>query len=124
MSKRHSLEKLFQAEATHVGLEVRQPSSIRIKKPVENSGGKKGKVVTTPDFFVVNPLNGKGVHVEIVNGKGGGAHKAAQKRVVEAAGVQNYVQVTGHEIIQIQQTQAIKEKRGLLMKMLYWLICA
>lgn len=75
MARRHSLERSFEEEATLAGLIVQQPKSIRIDKPVENSGGKKGKVVTTPDFFVINPENGKGGHVEIVNGRGRGGIK-------------------------------------------------
>ncbi len=110
MARRHSLEILFEQEALKAGLDVQQPRSIRIDQPVRNSGGKKGKVVTTPDFFVVNPDNGLGTHVEIVNGTGANEHKAAQRRVVEQAGVNNYVQVTGHEVVAIQKAETIEEK--------------
>lgn len=57
MARRHTLERSFEEEAIAAGLIVKQPKSIRIDKSVENSGGKKGKVITTPDFFVVNTDN-------------------------------------------------------------------
>lgn len=121
MARRHSLEILFEQEASRAGFDVQQPRSIRIDEPVENSGGKKGKVVTTPDFFVVNPDTWQGTHVEIVNGTGANEHKAAQRRVVEQAGVKNYVQVTGHEVTAIQEANTVKEKRLLLLQILYGL---
>lgn len=123
MARRHALERLFEKEAVAAGFVVRQPRSIRISEPVKNSGGKKDKVVTTPDFLVVNPDNGSEAHVEIVNGRGGGDHKAAQMRVVEAAGVKNYAQITGHEVYAIKNARTVEEKRYLLLKILYWLIC-
>lgn len=123
MSRGYTIERLFEQEATFAGLNVLPPKSIRIDRPVENSGGKKGKVVTTPDCFVVNPENEKGVHVELVNGRGGGEHKAAQKRVVEAAGIKNYVQVTGHEVIEVKEAETVEKKKALLLKMLHLLVC-
>jgi len=121
MARRHSLEILFEEEVQSAGFDVQQPKSIRIDKPVRNSGGKKGKVVTTPDFFVVNPDNGKGMHVEIVNGTGANDHKAAQRRVVKQAGVENYRQVTGHEVAAIKEAQTIEEKRLLILQILNYL---
>lgn len=121
MARRHSLEILFEQEALKAGFDVQQPRSIRIDEPVENSGGKKGKVVTTPDFFVVNPDNGLGTHVEIANGTGANEHKAAQRRVVKQARVENYVQVTGYEVTAIQEASTVEEKKLLLLQILYGL---
>ena len=108
MARRHSLETIFAEQAAAAGFIVEQAGSIRIDQPVENYNGKKGKVVTNPDFFVINPENNQD------NG-----HKAAQMRVVEKAGVENYVQLTGHQIHELQEAKTNQEIKSLLINMLY-----
>ena len=121
MARRHSLETIFAEQAAAAGFIVEQAGSIRIDQPVENYNGKKGKVVTNPDFFVINPENNQGVYVEIGNGKNNqdNGHKAAQMRVVEKAGVENYVQLTGHQIHELQEAKTNQEIKSLLINMLY-----
>ncbi len=125
MARRHSLEILFAKKAQAAGFIVDQAKAIRTQEAVENHNGKKDKVVTHPDFYVTNPETGQGVHVEIGNGKNrNNGHKAAQRRVVEKAGVENYVQLTGHQVLELKKTQSVEEIKALLMKMLYsMLIC-
>jgi hypothetical protein len=122
MSRRHSLETLFEKEAKAAGFLVKQAKSIRVKEPVKNSNGKKPKIVTNPDFFVIDPETKRGVHVEIGNGKGNNGHKAAQMRVIKKAGVENYVQLTGHQVLELKKTKNTKEKKSLLAKMLYLML--
>lgn len=124
MGRRNSLEIIFEEQAKAAGFIVEQAGSIRIKQPVENYNGKKGKIVTNPDFFVINPETGEGVYVEIGNGKNNkdNGHKAAQLRVVEKAGVENYVQLTGYQINELQEAKTEEEIKSLLMQMLYLIL--
>jgi hypothetical protein len=125
MAKRHSLEIIFEEQAKIAGFIVEQAKPIRIKKSeaVENHNGKKDKVVTYPDFYLTDPQTGQSVHVEIGNGKNhNNGHKASQMRVVEKAGVENYVQLTGQQVKELKKTKGKKEIESLLRRMLYLML--
>lgn len=125
MARRHSLEIIFEEQAKVAGFVVEQAKPIRIKKTeaVENHNGKKDKVVTYPDFYLTDPKTGQSVHVEISNGKNhDNGHKASQMRVVEKAGVENYVQLTGQQVKELKKTKDKKEIESLLRQMLYLLL--
>lgn len=113
-------EQLFEKVAREVGLQIHQPHPIRINYPVENRFGEIRKVVTTPDFFVVEPMSGQTAHVEVTNGSGNNSHKHAQQRVVDAAGIDNYIMLTGDQVAMVDQQPTYVEKRSLLIGLLGW----
>ena len=59
------------------------------------------------------------MHVEVTNGSGNNPHKKSQQRVDEAAGVENYVQLTGDEVSAIANEENPKKKRQLITKLLH-----
>jgi len=125
MARRHSLEIIFEEQAKTAGFIVEQAKPIRIKKSeaVENHNGKMDKVVTYPDFYVTDPKTKQSVHVEIGNGKNhNNGHKASQMRVVEKAGVDNYIQLTGQQVKELKKTKNKKEVESLLRRMLYLML--
>jgi len=61
------------------------------------------------------------MHIEITNGSGRTDHKAAQKRVVEAAGVENYTVITGNQLKELCERQTPVEKRLFLLTIFGWL---
>jgi len=90
---------------------------------VANHNGKIDKVVTYPDFYVTDPKTKQSVHVEIGNGKNhNNGHKASQMRVVEKAGVDNYIQLTGQQVKELKKTKNKKEVESLLRRMLYLML--
>lgn len=117
---KNKTEQLFAKVAREAGLQVHPPRPIRIESPVESRRGELTKVVTTPDFYVVEPDSGQSAHVEVTNGSGNNEHKQAQKRVVEAAGVNNYVVLTGDQVASIDVQVNAYNKRALLIAMLGW----
>ena len=118
MGRRNSNESLFEQIATHSGFCVLQPRSIRINDPVVDKCGIKRKIVTTPDWYVVDPASRQGVHVEVTDSSGCTPHKDAQRRVVEKARISNYVVVTGDQIQQLLAS-SLEERRQLLSLYLF-----
>jgi hypothetical protein len=86
---------LFGIEAREAGFKVENPKSIRIDQPVEDKNGIIQKTVTVPDYWIIDPSTELSMHVEVTTGGGETPHKEAQARVVAAAGVDNYVMITG-----------------------------
>jgi N-acetylmuramoyl-L-alanine amidase len=124
MGRRHSLEIIFEKQAKAAGFIVKDAKTIRIDEPVKNHNGRKDKVVTHPDFFVTDPETNQSVHVEIGNGKNdnNNGHKAAQMRVAKKAGVENYVQLNGHQIKELKKAKTVEELKKMLIQMLYLLL--
>lgn len=121
MGRRRTTEREFQRLAQEAGFSVMPPHSIRVKEPVQDKHGKQTKIVTTPDFFVVDPLTNNGVHVEVTDGAGNTPHKSAQQRVIESAGVTNYVVITGDQIAAVNDLSTIVEKRELFQHYLFYM---
>ena len=108
---RNSLEKIFAEAANKAGYIVQQAGAIRTAESLKNHSGKKAKVVTQPDFYVTNLETNQSVYVEIGNGKNNHheGHKAAQMRVVKKAGVENYVQLTGYQIKELEEAKKLNK---------------
>ena len=106
-----NLEKRFSKILSKTYLEVnRDCPSIRCDNcPVENKNGDLLKKVTKPDCYVCDPKTKQGMYVEITNGNGNGKHKKAQRRVVEAAGVNNYFVLTGDHMNQLEEVDTAEE---------------
>lgn len=119
MSKKKDSEALFKQAITGSGFTAEDPRVIVSLEAVKDKQGKKRKTKTLPDFYVVDKKSGQGVHVEVTNGSGNNPHKKAQQRVVEAAGVENYVQLTGDEVSAIANEENPKKKRQLITKLLH-----
>jgi hypothetical protein len=119
MGRRNRTEEIFAKAAEDAGFIVGNPQPIRAPEPITGKNGKK-KEVTLPDYYVIDPITGKGVHVEITNGRGLTDHKHNQMMVVAAAGVTNYAQVTGREIEEVSNAGNIR-KRALLLVIFGWL---
>lgn len=116
MGRRQTTETKFEKIAKKAGFVVRPGKSIRIDSPVNNKLGIRRKKVTTPDFFVSDRATGLEVHVEITNSSGNTPHKKAQKEVVSAAGIKNYVVITGDHIAQLEKLLSSKEQKKLLLQ--------
>ncbi len=113
-------ERLFRKNAKAIGLDVQEGKPIRSPEPVANKLGDNLKKVTVPDFYLVDRNTGLEMHVEITSGKGGGSHKQAQRRVVAAAGVENYVQIAGEDVLKIDAEPIVGRKKSILFALLGW----
>lgn len=109
------MEVEFENIARNAGFIVEPGRSIRIQRPVEDKNGLKRKTVATPDFLVADPESNSEFHIEVTGSSGNTPHKKAQKRVVESAGVKNYVVITGNHITELQKTISPKEQKELLL---------
>jgi len=116
MARRNRTEVNFARLAGEAGFMVMQPRSIRIEEPVNDKNGVLKKIVTSPDFYVVVPDLDQGVHVEVTNSSGDTPHKQAQQRVVDKAGVTNYVVVSGEQIKEMADLITVEEKYRFLIK--------
>src|SRR3990167_4465081 len=113
-----SAERKFAIAAIEAGLEVKTGPSIRCKQPVEDKTGRKRKTVTQPDFTIVDPSDPKSpLHVEVTNGKCTSPSKQAQRRVVEQARVDNYVQLSGDAVEELASAETPQSKRTFLSKL-------
>jgi len=119
MSKSEKTEKQFRSHARDAGLGVEDPKIIRSPYPVEDKRGETKKVVTLPDSFVTDPNSNQCAHVEVTNGGGNTPHKQAQLRVTEAAGVDNYFQLSGDQIEALENLTP-DEKYQLLAEYFNW----
>lgn len=113
-------EREFSVCAMEAGYEVSQSPSIRCSHPVIDRYGFRRKVVTQPDFLVVYSEGGQSMHVEVATGSGDFERKAAQRRVAMAAGVENYVQVTGNELAMLREARTPGGKRTVLRSIFDW----
>jgi hypothetical protein len=121
MNRSRENEKRFAKLASEAGFEVSSPLAIKIETPVENKNGKPVKTTTVPDCLISDPLTGQKMHVEITNGSGTTPHKAAQKRVIEAAGIDNYQVITGNDIRELESQVTQAEKRQFILGIFGWL---
>ena len=117
-----NLEKRFSKILSKTYLEVnRDCSSIRCDNcPVENKNGDLLKKVTKPDCYVWDPKKERGMFAEITNGIGDNKHKRAQRRVVEAAGVDNYFVLTGDHMNQLEEVDSAEEILDLVFNWFGW----
>ena len=122
MTSHRTTEDNFKNAALAAGFDIQPSPSIRSPYPVTDKHGDESKVVTQPDWYVVNPQTGKGMYVEVTNGNGSTEHKAAQLRVARAAGVENYQVVTGDQVEILHRLKSRKDKRTFLMALFGWLL--
>jgi len=115
MGRRNTAETKFSRLATEAGFEVQQPHAIRIENPVADKNGELKKMVTSPDFYVVIPYTGQGIHIEVTDSSGDTPHKQAQQRVVDEAGVTNYLVICGDQIEQLATLMTAEEKYNFLL---------
>lgn len=116
MGKRKTTETQFANLAKNAGFIVKPGKSIRIEKPVKDKNGLTKKIVTTPDFFITDPKNDLNFHIEVTDSSGNTPHKSAQKRVIDSAGIQNYVVITGNQIEKVQKLLSPKEQKEILLQ--------
>ena len=122
MTSGKAIERLFRKNAKKAGLRVEESKSIRCEIPVANKRGDLVKTVTLPDCYIVDPKTGRAMYVELGNGLGEGGHKQAQKRVAEAAGVENYIQLTGEDVKYVDAQPTVKKKRSAIFALLGWIL--
>ena len=92
-------EKLFfQAIQELNSFSIKTSPSIRSPFPVADKSGIIRKTVTQPDFLVTRLETGQTMFVEITTSSGNLPAKEAQLRVVQAAGVSNYIQLSGDQV--------------------------
>ncbi|MBP9781311.1 hypothetical protein KBC89_01510 [Candidatus Woesebacteria bacterium] len=72
--------------------------SIRSPHPVADKNEVVKKTVTQPDFLITRLETGQTMFVEITASSGNLPAKEAQLRVVQAAGVTNYIQLSGDQV--------------------------
>ena len=113
-------ERLFATLAAESGFEVSTSPSIYCHPPVANKHGDPVKSKTTPDFFLTHQRSRRQMYVEVTQGGGGGRHKAAQQRVVEAAGVENYIQIRGDEIAALAALLTPEAREAFLLQLFNW----
>lgn len=96
---RDKTEKLFfQAIQELNSFSINTSPSIRSPFPVADKLGVIRKTVTQPDFSVTRLETGQTMFVEITASSGNLPAKEAQLRVVQAAGVSNYIQLSGDQV--------------------------
>lgn len=113
-------EKRVSALATEAGLTVYPAASIEAPEPVLNKDGYLRKTKTTPDFHIVDPETGSMAIVEVTKGSGDNEHKAAQRRVIDAAHVENYFVITGNMIDAIEDCPTPEAKRAAFVCLFAW----
>lgn len=77
------------------------------------------KTKTVPDYYLEFD-DGRYMYVEVTKGSGDVASKAAQLRVVQAAGETNYRVLTGDEVNSLAQVESLEHRRGLLFSYFGW----
>jgi hypothetical protein len=95
---RDHTERLFYRVVSSLGLKIEISPSIRSPYAVADKNGEIRKVVTQPDFLVTDVPMERSMYVEITTSSGDLDAKRAQQRVVEAAGITNYIQLTGDQV--------------------------
>lgn len=113
-------ERRFSHTTQETGLEVLPSPSIRAPYPVADRYGNVKKVVTHPDFLVRDSDAGLESFVEITTSSGDLPAKEAQRRVVAAAGIENYVVLTGDDVDLLEQTFPPEVRKQLLFWMFGW----
>lgn len=113
-------ERLFAFSALQAGLRVERSPSIRCPSPVENKNGDRTKTVTTPDYLVTDPKSDRRMYVEVTRGNGGSPSKEAQGRVIRAAGIANYRQLTGAQVETLLEAPGPEAIRARLFELFEW----
>lgn len=101
-------EKTFIEYVRKSGLRALPPQPIRCQTPVLDKNGLPIKVVTTPDCLVAHLIAPRSISVEVTQGRGKWESKAAQRRVIDQARLEQeqpipYCVVTGHELAELQE---------------------
>ncbi len=112
-------ERQFALCVLAAGLKIAYGPSIRCNPPVPDKNGDQKKVVTKPDFLVIDPPTKREAFVEVTHGNGDAASKEAQRRVVAQAGITNYYLVTGNSVA-LLVTLPNNQKRTRLNVLLKW----
>lgn len=112
-------ERLFSAVALAIGAQVKQSTVIVSPIPVADEYGVVRKTKTNPDFFLVFP-DGQSMYVEVTKSSGDSAHKEAQLRVVRATNTNNYIQLTGDQVMALAEAGTIEQKKNLLYSYFGW----
>lgn len=113
-------ERLFYKAVLELGLNITPAPSIRSPYPVADRFGEIRKTVTQPDFLVRDIPLQREMLVEVTTSSGDLEAKRAQQRVVEAAGVANYIQLTGDQIRALAQTEYLNQRKELLFSFFGW----
>ncbi|MFC1653250.1 hypothetical protein ACFL1M_00180 [Patescibacteria group bacterium] len=119
-AKGRKAESLFAKLVAGTYLQVdRNPPSIRAEEPVDVGNGKK-KSVTHPDCVVRDPKFDREMFVEVTSGSGDNGHKKAQKKVADAAGVENYELVNGADLDELVEASSPGNRLNLLLNWFNW----
>lgn len=113
-------ERKFVQAMEGTGLGVFPGGCIECDPPVENKNGKEVKSKTSPDFRVIDEESGREMYVEVTKGNGDTPHKEAQQRVVDQAGVNNYIQLTGCEVDSLMLAESPEEVRRMVFEWFGW----
>jgi hypothetical protein len=113
----NATEQLFCWQVLLAGLSISEAPAISIPEPVKNKEGKRKKRVTQPDFLVINDKREGSsygeVFVEVTKGGVLKPSKLAQLRVAVAAGIENYVQLSGTDVQRLIDAEDIDKLRVL-----------
>jgi hypothetical protein len=116
----NATEQLFCWQVLLAGLLISEAPAISIPEPVKNKEGKRKKRVTQPDFLVINDKREgfsdeevEEVYVEVTKGGVLKPSKLAQLRVAVAAGIENYVQLSGTDVQRLIDAEEIDKLRVL-----------
>ncbi len=113
-------EREFSVQAVLAGFMVQLSPSISCEEPVADKNGEVKKTKTTPDFLVTNQATNEVMFVDVTRGSGCSPSKFAQKRVVAAAGVENYRKVTGEILELLMSISEPAGKRAVLLQLFDW----
>jgi hypothetical protein len=103
LGKPDRLEEKFGELLDQAGLEYTRYPRIEAPHPVKDKNGNIKKTVTTADYQVFDrterPPNRTDMIIELTVGAGHGPHKAAQRRVIVASGLEDkYKVVDGYAV--------------------------
>lgn len=76
--------------------------------------------MTTPDYKILHPDLELSAFVEITKGGGTSKSKQAQRRVIEAAHIKNYVLLTGWDVQSLYEESNLIVRRAILFDFLEW----
>lgn len=120
IGKNKTEKQFFQIIIELDELEIRLSPSIRSPYPVANRCGEIKKTVTQPDFLVTRLTTGQTMFVEITTSSGNLPAKEAQLRVVEAAKVKNYIQISGDQVNRLFNTP-IEARLEVIIELFGWI---
>lgn len=110
----------FIRQAEMAGLIVVESPRIYCQKPVASSHSGKTIKSTLPDCVAIDPYLPNFTYVEVTDGNKSTGHKKAQRRVIKAAKVQNYVVVTENELSRLISYEEPELKLAYLYNLFGW----